>query len=308
METPQLVSVVIPCFNQQEYVGDAIESVQRQTYKAVEVVVVDDGSDDNSADVIRSYPGVRYLRQDNHGLARARNAGLEASTGTFVVFLDADDWLLRRAVELGVQALSARPECMFAAGHYVHVLPTGRVVPKPAVALAEGAAYRELLAATGFTIAHGGSVVYRRSVFEAVGGFDPRWDAAADYDLYLRIARSYMVCAHARPTAAYRVRPESMSQNPDAMMDAVLEVHAAQRAFVEGDAELTAAYNEGRRFWREYYGWQCLHAVGHDVREWQLRRAARRMVRASRALLPHVARRLVEPRLGGGRRRLQAAR
>src|SRR3954454_21989799 len=122
MRTPPVVSVVIPCFNQRAYVADAIESVLGQTYDNIEVVVVDDGSDDGSAGVIRNYRDVRYVRQGNAGLARARNAGLEASTGEFVIFLDADDWLLPRAVELGAQALTDRPDCMFAAGHYVYVL------------------------------------------------------------------------------------------------------------------------------------------------------------------------------------------
>src|SRR5690348_11388842 len=106
MKASPVVSVVIPCFNQRAYVGDAIESVLGQTYDNIEVVVVDDGSDDGSAEVIRSHRDIRYVRQKNAGLARARNTGLGASTGAFVVFLDADDWLLPRAVELGVEALA----------------------------------------------------------------------------------------------------------------------------------------------------------------------------------------------------------
>jgi glycosyltransferase involved in cell wall biosynthesis len=285
--------VVIPCFNQRAYVGAAIESVLAQTYANIEVVVVDDGSDDGSAELIRSHRGVRYVRQENAGLARARNTGLEASTGAFVVFLDADDWLLPRAVELGIRTLADRPDCMFAAGHYVYLLPTGEHVSKPVVPLVQGTAYRELLRARDFGIAHGGSVVYRRAVFDAVGAFDPRWDAAADYDLYLRIARVFPVCAHTEPVAVYRGREDSMSNDPELMLRAVVAVHAEQRPFVAGDRDLTAAYDEGIRFWREYYSWQCLRAARHDLRARRLRRATFRSMRASRALLPYALRRFV---------------
>lgn len=293
MKTSPLASVVIPCFNQRAYVEDAIESVLGQTYDNVEVVVVDDGSDDGSAEVIRNHHDVRYVRQENAGLARARNTGLEASTGAFVVFLDADDWLLPRAVELGVKALTDRPDCMFAAGHYVYVLPTGKHVSKPVQPLVEGTAYRELLRARGFSIAHGGSVVYNRAVFDAVGAFDPSYNAAADYDLYLRIARVFPVFAHTEPVAAYRGREDSMSSDPELMLRTVVAVHSAQRPFVVGDADLSAAYDEGRRFWHEYYSWQCLHAARRELRAGRVRRATLLSLQASRALLPYTLRRFV---------------
>ncbi|HWO47940.1 MAG TPA: glycosyltransferase family A protein, partial [Solirubrobacterales bacterium] len=111
-----LVSVVIPCWNQAHYLGEAIESALSQSYPSLEVIVVDDGSEDNSAAVAARFPGVRCLRQGNSGVAAARNRGLAEAGGEYAVFLDADDRLLPDALAVGVRELEARPETAFAAG------------------------------------------------------------------------------------------------------------------------------------------------------------------------------------------------
>src|ERR687890_1245755 len=103
-----LVSVVIPCYNQAHFLGEAIESVLAQSYKDFEIIVVDDGSPDNTSEVAARYPGVRCVRQENQGLAGARNTGIRESKGEYLVFLDADDRLLAEALEVGVKNLEAR--------------------------------------------------------------------------------------------------------------------------------------------------------------------------------------------------------
>ena len=86
--------MVIPCFRQAHFLSEAIESVLAQDHGSVEIVVVDDGSPDNVGEVAARYPGVKYLRRVNGGLATARNAGLREASGEFLLFLDADDRLL----------------------------------------------------------------------------------------------------------------------------------------------------------------------------------------------------------------------
>src|SRR5438552_637083 len=115
--TMMLVSVVIPCYNQAHFLGEAIESVASQTYPHFEVVVVDDGSTDNTAAVVTGYPGVRYFRQENQGLSAARNTGLRHSVGDRLVVLDADDRLMPCALEIGLTSLRDHPECAFVYGH-----------------------------------------------------------------------------------------------------------------------------------------------------------------------------------------------
>src|SRR5258706_320511 len=97
-----LVSVVIVCHNQARYLQEAIDSVIGQTVDGVEIVVVDDGSTDETPSVAQSYSEVRYVYQENCGLASARNTGLRESSGEYIAFLDADDRLLPRAVESGL--------------------------------------------------------------------------------------------------------------------------------------------------------------------------------------------------------------
>ncbi|MDR7453912.1 MAG: glycosyltransferase family A protein, partial [Armatimonadota bacterium] len=120
-------SVVITCHNQGAFLAQAIESALAQTYPGVEVIVVDDGSTDETAEVAARYPDVRLVSQPRAGLPAARNAGLGLCTGDVVTFLDADDRLLPHAVETGVRALLAHPEAACVAGHYRLIDAAGTV-------------------------------------------------------------------------------------------------------------------------------------------------------------------------------------
>src|SRR5829696_6977365 len=126
-----LVSVVIPCYNQAHFLEEAIESVLAQSYKDFEIIVIDDGSTDDTGEVAGRYPRVRLFRQDNQGLAAARNAGLWRSKGEYLVFLDADDRLLPWALEVGLKHLRAHPECAFVSGYYRPIAVDGSPLPLP---------------------------------------------------------------------------------------------------------------------------------------------------------------------------------
>src|SRR4051794_5813716 len=105
------VSVVIPTYNYARFIERALVSVLGQTHRPAEVLVIDDGSTDETATVVDRYATrVRYLRQENSGVSAARNAGVESSTGDLVAFLDADDEWVPNKLELQVEALTKRPE------------------------------------------------------------------------------------------------------------------------------------------------------------------------------------------------------
>lgn len=106
-QTP-LVSIIIPCFNREKYISDAIDSCLRQSYKNIEIIVVDDGSADNSVELIQSKykNALKLIVQDNRGSASARNAGLFSAKGEFIIFLDSDDWLSENLVEAHVNTLN----------------------------------------------------------------------------------------------------------------------------------------------------------------------------------------------------------
>src|SRR5919112_3168501 len=112
-----LVSVIIPSYNHAHYLGEAIESVLSQSYRNFEIIVVDDGSTDNTSEVASHYEEVRLVRQENRGLAGARNSGLAEAEGEYLVFLDADDRLLPRALEVNLTELAAHPQCALVAGY-----------------------------------------------------------------------------------------------------------------------------------------------------------------------------------------------
>jgi len=112
------VSVVITCYKQSAFVAAAIESVLAQTYPAAEIIVVDDGSPDNTAAVVARYPTVQYVYQHNQNVSAARNNGLKHASGKYLAFLDGDDRLLPRALETGVKYLDTDPSLAFVAGKH----------------------------------------------------------------------------------------------------------------------------------------------------------------------------------------------
>ena len=124
-----LISIVVVCYNQAQYLGEAIESALAQTYQFVEILVVDDGSTDETAQVAAAFPRVHYIHQSNRGLPAARNAGLRRSAGEYIVFLDADDRLLPGAVQEGMHCFGDSPDCAFVSGAYRNVFSDGSPAP-----------------------------------------------------------------------------------------------------------------------------------------------------------------------------------
>ncbi len=271
-----LVTVVIPCYNQAHFLGEAIESVLAQSYPHFEVVVVDDGSTDETSKVAERYPGVRCIRQENRGLSGARNSGLARSEGEYVVFSDADDRLVPEALEVGVEQLSAHPGCALVAGHCRFIALDGSLV-KWQQPLVERDHYGVLLGGNNY-IWMPAEVMYRRAVFETVGGFDTSMNAAADYDLYLRIAREFPIHCHDRVVADYRQHDTSMSRNSALMLKAVLAVLRSQRKYVKGNTQHKEAYKAGMRFWRKDYGDPLVEEVRAHVREREWKQAIRGML------------------------------
>jgi hypothetical protein len=247
----EVVTVVIPCFRQAHFLPEAIESVLAQEHGEVEVVVVDDGSPDNVGEVAARYPGVKCLRQPNGGLAAARNTGLAEAGGEFVLFLDADDRLLPEAVGRGLEALEADPEAMMAAGTWQLIGEEGE--PLPADPPQQPPAAFPALLESCF-ISTPAAVLYRRDLFEQIGGFDPEVSASADYDLYLRTAASFPVRLHPHVVAEYRRHGANMTRDPELIMAAETTVLARQEPLVAEDPELREALRRGIERSRTYHG------------------------------------------------------
>jgi glycosyltransferase involved in cell wall biosynthesis len=267
--TAPLVSVVIPCWNQAHYLGEAIESVLAQSHPALELIVVDDGSEDNSYEVAARYPGARRLHQPNSGVAVARNRGLAESAGEYVVFLDADDRLLPGALEVGVRELAAQPEAAFAAGMPRDIGRDGGVVREARQPLVTRDHYLKLLEEC--FIWSGSSLVHRRQALEAVGGFNERRAAADDYELYLKLARAFPVICHDQVVTEYRRHGSNTTRNAGLVLSSQIQVLKGQRRHLRGGEE-KAARRLGVRNTRAKQGEALVERVANAWRrrEWNV--------------------------------------
>ena len=258
------VSVVIPCYNQGRFLREAVDSVLRQTCPAAEIIVVDDGSTDGTAAVAKSFPEVRYLAQHNQGAPVARNAGLAASTGEFLIFVDADDRLRPQAIEIGVEALMAHPQWAFAAGFVSLIAEDGSERHLPSQKGPSGDPYVHLLRSN--FIWTPGAVMYRRTALQAVNGFDRTAGASADYELNLRIARQFPVGSHGRVVLEYRQHAGSMSSDPRYMLKSAVSVRRAERRHARRSAECFEAWRKGIAIVQADYGEGVLEQMRQDVR------------------------------------------
>jgi glycosyltransferase involved in cell wall biosynthesis len=258
------VSVIIPCYNQGRFLTEAIESVVAQTLPATEIVVVDDGSTDDTPAVARRYPEVRYVRQHNLGLASARNTGLAHSTGDYVVFLDADDRLRPHALAIGVRELQAYPSCAFVWGHCIRMDEDGRPVPTVPPPPTIGDPYEALL--RNNFIWTPAVVMFRRSMCARLMRFTPGVDALADYELYLRIVRVFPIHGHSNIVADYRLHGASMSRNAALMLSSTMKVLHAQRPYIRTRHRYRHAYVQGQRSWQGHYGEQLIGQLAAHLR------------------------------------------
>jgi glycosyltransferase involved in cell wall biosynthesis len=299
------VSVIIPCFNQGRFLAEALDSVRSQTLPATNIILVDDGSTDDTAAVVRRYPEVRYVRQPNRGLAAARNAGLARSSGDFIVFLDADDRLKPEALEVGRRELLAHPECVLVWGHCVRISEHGQPLPTVPPPPVVGDPY-EVLLRSNF-IWTPAVAMFRRWTGTPSMRFNPEFDAAADYELYLRIARTLPIHGHTAVVAEYRLHGASMSRNAAVMLTSTMEVVRAQRPYVARRRAYARAYEQGRRAWQGFYGEQLVEQLSRQLRN------PRRWIEAGstvavlaryypRGLAAHAARAIVDRPSRGPRR------
>jgi len=247
---PKRLSVVITSYNHAHYLPQAIESVLQQDYAKKEILVVDDGSTDNTKEVASRFPDVKYVYQTNAGLSAARNTGIDHSTGEYLVFLDADDWFLKDAFTESISALEANPDAAFVYGGHVKLNEKNEELPSNEKQDIVENHYRHLLV-YNFIAMHA-AVFYRRWVFDKFR-FDTSLKACEDYDLYLKITRNHPVVYHQHKVAAYRKHSENMSGNVSLMIQTGLKVMRRQLPLLQNEEERQQSA-KGMLFWKSYYG------------------------------------------------------
>jgi glycosyltransferase involved in cell wall biosynthesis len=270
-----LVSVIIPCYNSEAFLAEAIESAMAQTYSPVEIIVVDDGSTDRSPEIAKRLP-VRYIHQPNRGLAASRNLGIRESQGSYIVFLDADDRLKPEAIETGVRILAERPQYAMAVGDHLFVSHNGSYLA-PSRKNCPPAFHYEALLKSNF-IEMVSTVLFRRSVLEDAGGFDTRFRVSEDYELYLRVARAHAIYCHPAIVAEYRIHGSNLSRNAELMLITTLRVLRSQAPYVRNDFRRLSAFLDGLRTWRKQYGRRLTLELAHSSSPLQAKQLRRKLL------------------------------
>ncbi len=224
------VSVIIPTYNRAALLCETLDSVYAQTCRDYEIIVVDDGSTDDTFDRLAdgkrgSLGSVIYQRLDHAGQGAARNAGLVMAQGQYIAFLDSDDLWEPQFLDRMLEALEGQPGAGFA---YCDYATFDRQGPVQAVCLTArekicGDLFPALLASDFLCT---GALLFRRECFERVGGFDPRLPLVEDWDMWLRVAHEHAAVYVDAPLLRVRQNPRSASRNPELVYSLNLHVFA----------------------------------------------------------------------------------
>lgn len=274
--TDATISVIIPCYNQAHFLAEAIDSVLAQTVPATEIIVIDDGSPDDTEKVVRGYPSVRYLRQPNQGQSIARNRGIQATTGRYIIFLDADDRLLPQNIELALHAFAEAPSAGFVCGDYeviglrdLHHTHDCRPLPDH---------YGTLLQVRANFITLPASVMFRREALNAVGNWRVGLRNNTDIDLFLRIALRYPILCHHQVVAQYRRHPGQVTKRCDLMLNAIMTVYRLHWPHISQRPEYLAAYRNGLELTRSVCASHLLWQIADHARNHRWRIAGQGLV------------------------------
>jgi hypothetical protein len=210
------VSVIIPSYNQARFVSATIDSVLPQTYPDVEIIVIDDGSTDETRAVLTDYGDtIQTIHQENKGLSGARNTGFRISSGDYVLFLDSDDLIAPRTLACHVSLLEAEPDLGLSYSAWQQISEDGARILGEVRPRKQGHLLKELLRREFFFFAS--AAVIRRECLEQVGLFDQSLGWGDDADMWLRLARAGYAFGYLDyPHLKYRIRSNSMtaSANP----------------------------------------------------------------------------------------------
>ena len=257
------ISVVIPTYNYDRFIAQAIDSVLAQTYDDYEVIVVDDGSDDRTLEILQSYGDkIRYVSQTNQGLAASRNRGLELARGELVIFLDADDWFLPQMLAEAAAIFTQQPELGIVVGGWRNVDEIGATIADvqpwlslPELNITNWVVWRPLLPS---------ATLFRRSWLEEVGGFDGATFPAEDIDCVLRmVVRGCKSAWCPQVGVCYRLHEGNITR--DTVKQARAFEQLCDRFFTRDNLswEIRALENQTRFYCLLWSAWR-LYITGRD--------------------------------------------
>jgi glycosyltransferase involved in cell wall biosynthesis len=267
------VSVIVPVYNAEQHLREAIDSVLAQTVRDFELIAVDDGSKDRSLSILRSYEQadrrVRVISRANTGIVGALNDGIAASSAPILARMDADDICLPRRFELQLAYLDANPYCVLLGAMATVIDPHGLPLYESERLLKHEELDRELMKGRGGVIRHPVAMI-RRAALQRVGGYRPAFQWAEDLDLFLRLAEIGQIANLPDMLLLYRQHPQSVNRTRFAQQ-AELITHAVREAATRRGATLPAEWEyvpnlpappaEQIREW----GWRALKEKKPDI-------------------------------------------
>ncbi|MDB5305823.1 MAG: glycosyl transferase [Gemmataceae bacterium] len=270
------VSVVMAAKNYARFLPAAVESVRAQTFPDWELLVIDDGSTDHTPEAVRPFLAdrrVRYVRSDRLGQSRAKNLGIGLSRGAYVAFLDADDAWRPTKLEKQVALFREQPDTGVVFCRRSLIDETDRPLPPKSTTPPQRGHVLSAMYVQNFVCFS--SVIVRRAVFDHVGGFDPQWDLAIDYDLWLRVAKHHRFDFVDEELVLYRTGHGNLSKKlSDRVATAFSIMHRAGTRYGVNEAIPAAVVAEG-------YASTC-RTVGYVMRAPEPATAARWYLRGLR--------------------------
>ncbi len=213
------VSIILPTYNCAGFLPDSIGSILLQTYDSYEIIVVDDGSTDNTREVLKPFmQRIQYIHLvKNKGLPAARNTGIRAARGEYLAFIDADDLWLPEKLQTDIAYLNKHPDVGMVYSKHLNVDVNGRALNGGTKKrLPSGNIFTQLFSEQNFIIPS--SVVVRREVFNMTGLFDEQLFNCQDWDMWLRIAFFSKIAGINKTLIKYRHNPHSLSKNRDSVL------------------------------------------------------------------------------------------
>lgn len=269
------VSVIIPTFNRAGYICDAVSSILNQTYRDLELIVVDDGSTDNTEEVLRPFVDkITFISQPRKGPSAARNHGLREARGKYIAFLDSDDISLPRRIETQVEVLERYPEVALVYSNFIFVDDFGhlRTRGNGTGICVKGNIFEPLLLTK--IVIYPSTWMVRKSAFDEVGYFDEELKRSEDHDMELRIARKYEFFGLKQPLVKIRMHTLSSSQGRcSAASREYYRYKLLEKLFIRGEKD-PLVYRNRKKLISLY---SLLAAMGY-IKEGNAAAAKRRLV------------------------------
>jgi len=216
------ISVIIPTYNRDRFIKEAIDSVLIQDFQDYEIIVIDDGSTDNTKEIVKSLKNkkIRYFFQKNQGRSKARNRAIKLARGQYLAFLDSDDVFLPGKLTKQVKCLDEHPKIGMVYASALTMDENGRKLRKKYRATSSGLIYKEVAFTIPLLIILP-TVMVRKGIIDRMGGFDERMHSFEDVDLWRRLSKKFPVMAISKPLCTVRSHVDILREPPQQLLKTI---------------------------------------------------------------------------------------